>query len=74
VVDADLEGIVAKHLGDTYHPKLARWQKVSLDGALSRRLVDGIARWRARVATHRIYLDTRASPLSRPGRGVVKNN
>jgi bifunctional non-homologous end joining protein LigD len=28
VVDVDLEGIVAKHLADVYHPKLARWQKV----------------------------------------------
>jgi ATP-dependent DNA ligase len=28
VVDADLEGIVAKHLADAYHPKLARWDKV----------------------------------------------
>ena len=28
MVDADLEGIVAKHLGDAYHPKLARWYKV----------------------------------------------
>jgi len=28
VVDADLEGVVAKHLADTYYPKLARWQKV----------------------------------------------
>jgi bifunctional non-homologous end joining protein LigD len=28
VVEADLEGIVAKHLGDAYHPKLARWQKI----------------------------------------------
>jgi bifunctional non-homologous end joining protein LigD len=28
VVAVDLEGIVAKHLGDAYHPKLARWQKI----------------------------------------------
>jgi ATP-dependent DNA ligase len=28
VVDADLEGVVAKRLGDAYHPKLARWHKV----------------------------------------------
>jgi ATP-dependent DNA ligase len=28
VVDADLEGIVAKHLADAYHPKLARWYKI----------------------------------------------
>ncbi|MBV9316901.1 MAG: hypothetical protein JOZ34_05505 [Gammaproteobacteria bacterium] len=29
VVDADLEGMVAKHLADIYHPKLARWHKIS---------------------------------------------
>jgi bifunctional non-homologous end joining protein LigD len=28
VVDADLAGIVAKHLADVYHPKLARWHQV----------------------------------------------
>jgi ATP-dependent DNA ligase len=28
VVDADLEGIVAKRLADAYEPKRARWQKV----------------------------------------------
>jgi bifunctional non-homologous end joining protein LigD len=28
VVDADLEGIVAKRLADAYHPKRARWHKV----------------------------------------------
>ena len=28
VVDADLEGIVAKHLADAYHPKLGRRHKV----------------------------------------------
>jgi bifunctional non-homologous end joining protein LigD len=28
VVAADLEGIVAKHLADAYHPKLARWHKI----------------------------------------------
>jgi ATP-dependent DNA ligase len=28
VVDADLEGIVAKHLADVHHPKLAHWHKV----------------------------------------------
>jgi ATP-dependent DNA ligase len=28
VVDADLEGIVAKHLAAAYHPKLARWYKI----------------------------------------------
>ena len=27
VADADLEGIVGKHLADSYHPKLARWLK-----------------------------------------------
>jgi bifunctional non-homologous end joining protein LigD len=29
LVDADLEGIVAKHLADAYHPKLARWYKIT---------------------------------------------
>jgi hypothetical protein len=28
VVEADLEGIVAKRLADAYHPKLARWHKI----------------------------------------------
>jgi hypothetical protein len=28
VVDADLEDIVAKHLANAYHPKLARWHKI----------------------------------------------
>lgn len=28
VVDADLEGIVAKRLTDPYHPKLTRWHKI----------------------------------------------
>jgi ATP-dependent DNA ligase len=28
VVDADLEGIVAKRLADAYHPKRARWHEV----------------------------------------------
>jgi ATP-dependent DNA ligase len=28
VVDADLEGVVAKRLTDAYQPKLARWHKV----------------------------------------------
>ena len=28
VVDADLEGIVAKRLADAYHPKRAKWHKV----------------------------------------------
>jgi bifunctional non-homologous end joining protein LigD len=36
VVDADLEGIVAKPLADAYHPKLARWHKI-LNGAYSQR-------------------------------------
>jgi ATP-dependent DNA ligase len=42
VVDADLEGIVAKHLGDAYHPKLARWQKI-LNRSYSQRR--GRAEW-----------------------------
>jgi hypothetical protein len=28
LVDADLEGIIAKRLSDACHPKLARWHKV----------------------------------------------
>jgi hypothetical protein len=28
VVDADLEGIVARRLADAYHPKLAHWHKI----------------------------------------------
>jgi len=28
VVDADLEGIVAKKLADPYNPKLTRWHKI----------------------------------------------
>ena len=28
MVDADLEGIVAKKLADPYNPKLARWHKI----------------------------------------------
>jgi hypothetical protein len=32
VVDADLEGIVAKCLTDPYHPKQARWHKVLYRG------------------------------------------
>jgi hypothetical protein len=28
VVEADLEDIVAKHLANAYHPKLARWHKI----------------------------------------------
>jgi ATP-dependent DNA ligase len=42
VVDADLEGIVAKHLDDVYHPKLARWHKVR-NRAYSQR--SGRAEW-----------------------------
>jgi bifunctional non-homologous end joining protein LigD len=42
VVDADLEGIVAKRLADAYHPKLARWHKV-LNRSYSQRR--GRAEW-----------------------------
>jgi hypothetical protein len=42
VVNADLEGIVAKHLDDVYHPKPARWQKV-LNRSYSQR--HGRAEW-----------------------------
>jgi hypothetical protein len=42
VVDADLEGIVAKHLADVYHRKLARWHKI-LNWAYSQR--SGRAEW-----------------------------
>jgi ATP-dependent DNA ligase len=42
VVDADLEGIVAKHLADAYYPKLARWHKI-LNRAYTQRL--GRAEW-----------------------------
>lgn len=42
VVDADLEGIVAKRLTDAYHPKLTRWHKV-LNRAYSQRR--GRAEW-----------------------------
>jgi hypothetical protein len=42
VVDADLEGIVAKHLADAYHPKLARWHKVLNPGYSQRH---GRAEW-----------------------------
>jgi bifunctional non-homologous end joining protein LigD len=37
VVEADLEGIVAKRLGDPYQPKLARWHKVLNRGYSQRR-------------------------------------
>ena len=37
VVDADLEGIVAKRLSDAYHPKRARWHKVLNRGYSQRR-------------------------------------
>jgi ATP-dependent DNA ligase len=42
VVDADLEGIVAKRLADAYRPKLARWHKV-LNRSYSQRR--GRAEW-----------------------------
>jgi ATP-dependent DNA ligase len=42
VVDADLEGIVAKRLADAYHPKRARWHKVLNRGYSQRR---GRAEW-----------------------------
>jgi ATP-dependent DNA ligase len=42
VVDADLEGIVAKHPADAYHPKLARWHKVINRSYSQRR---GRAKW-----------------------------
>jgi hypothetical protein len=42
VVDADLEGIVAKRLADAYHPKLLRWHKVLNRGYSQRR---GRAEW-----------------------------
>jgi ATP-dependent DNA ligase len=42
VVDADLEGIVAKRLADAYRPKLARWHKVLNRGCSQRR---GRAEW-----------------------------
>jgi hypothetical protein len=42
VVDADLEGIVAKSLADAYHPKLARWHKI-LNRVYSQR--HGRAEW-----------------------------
>lgn len=37
VIDADLEGIVAKRLGDAYQPKLARWHKILNRGYSQRR-------------------------------------
>jgi ATP-dependent DNA ligase len=50
VLAADLEGIVAKHLADTYHPKLARWHKI-LNRAYSQR--SGRAEWfRERQGRH----------------------
>jgi ATP-dependent DNA ligase len=42
VVDADLEGIVAKRLDDAYRTKLARWHKVLNRGYSQRR---GRAEW-----------------------------
>jgi ATP-dependent DNA ligase len=44
VVEADLEGIVAKRLADAYQPKLARWHKILNRGYSQRR---GRAEWRA---------------------------
>jgi ATP-dependent DNA ligase len=49
VVDADLEGIVAKRLADAYHPRLARWHKI-LNRAYSQRL--GRAEWFERRGRH----------------------
>jgi ATP-dependent DNA ligase len=42
VVEADLEGIVAKRLADAYQPKLARWHKILNRGYSQRR---GRAEW-----------------------------
>ena len=50
VVRADLEGIVAKHLADAYHPKLARWHKI-LNRAYSQR--SGRAEWFERQGHYR---------------------
>jgi ATP-dependent DNA ligase len=51
VVDADLEGIVAKHLADAYHPKLARWYKIINASYTQHR---GRAEW---------FLDSRGRPV-----------
>jgi hypothetical protein len=48
VVDADLEGIVAKHLADAYRPKLARWHKILNRGYSQRR---GRAEWSTHTET-----------------------
>ena len=57
VVDADLEGIVAKRLTDPYRPTLTRWHKI-LNRAYSQRR--GRAEWsrecRGRYAGH--WLET----------------
>jgi ATP-dependent DNA ligase len=42
VVDADLEGIVAKRLADAHHPKLTRWYKI-INASYSQRR--GRAEW-----------------------------
>jgi ATP-dependent DNA ligase len=42
VVDADLEGVVAKHLADAFHPKLARSYEVMNASYTQRR---GRAEW-----------------------------
>jgi ATP-dependent DNA ligase len=53
VVDADLEGIVAKHLADAYHPKLARWDKVlNRNYSQRRRRAEWFRERRGRYAGH----------------------
>ena len=42
VVDADLEGVIAKHLADAYDPKLVRWYKI-INASYSQRR--GRAEW-----------------------------
>jgi hypothetical protein len=67
VVDADLEGIVAKRLTEAYHPKLARWYKIinapysqrrgrsrSTSGYLAQKLWDDLAREQPRRVLVRI--------------------
>jgi bifunctional non-homologous end joining protein LigD len=46
VVDADLEGIVAKHLGDPYRPNFTRWHKIINRNYTQRR---GRAEWFRRI-------------------------
>jgi ATP-dependent DNA ligase len=46
VVDADLEGIVAKHLSDAYRPNLTRWHKILNRDYTQRR---GRAEWFRRI-------------------------